>query len=278
MRPDQASVVPSSVVASVSTFADAQQTVGYLRSFGMDSRSLEVVGAELRLSRRQAAVPVVRRTLASAGAGALLGVLSGVFVTLVAETTLSAFSVLLWGFVYGVLVGALWGLFQGLVRNRPDAPPVEVITPTYYEVRCAVDDAAVALRLLDSELEPRPAVEAVLPVEAEPVVSSRWVPEPVSASQLAPEPEPEPEPIAEPRYLVEPPQQRVVTEPEPVVNAPEPEPVAESKPEPTPVVSEPDPVADSKPVVDKKPPVRRQPAQTTRKARAKKKTARSNAA
>ncbi|MET7283057.1 general stress protein [Kribbella sp. NPDC005582] len=216
MRPDQASVVPSSVVASVSTFADAQQTVGYLRSFGMDSRSLEVVGAELRLSRRQAAVPVVRRTLASAGAGALLGVLSGVFVTLVAETTLSAFSVLLWGFVYGVLVGALWGLFQGLVRNRPDAPPVEVITPTYYEVRCAVDDAAVALRLLDSELEPRPEVEAVLPVEAEPVV----------ASQPAPEP---------------------VVEPEPVVSAPEPEPAAESKPADT------EPVVDQKPPVRRQP-------------------------
>lgn len=241
MVPDQASVVvPSSVVASVSTYADAQQTVGYLRSYGMDSRSLEVVGAELRLSRRQAAVPVVRRTLMSAGAGALLGVLSGVFVTLVAETTLTAFSVLLWGFVYGVLVGAMWGLFQGLVRNRPDAPAVEVITPSYYEVRCAVEDVSVALSLLGTEAEPERFVE----------------PEPERLAEPEPErfvePQPQPEPVAKSGYLVEPPQQ--VVEPEP------------------------EPVAESKPVPDEVPPVRRQPAQTSRKARAKKKTARTNAA
>ncbi|MFK4089061.1 general stress protein [Kribbella sp. NPDC020789] len=251
MRPDQASVVPSSVVASVSSFEDAQQTVDFLRSYGMDSRSLEVVGAELRLSRRQAAVPVVRRTVLSAGAGALLGVLSGVFVTLVAETTLSAFSVLLWGFVYGVLIGALWGLFQGLVRNRPDAPPVEVIAPTYYEVRCAVDDVSVALSLLGTDPEPEPVVEPQLVADA-------------------------PAQVVEPesRYLVEPPQRVIEPEPEPVVSEPvAPEPVSEPQP-----VAASEPVVDNKPVVDKQPPVRRQPAQTTRKARAKKKTARSNAA
>ncbi|GAA1694236.1 hypothetical protein GCM10009745_44750 [Kribbella yunnanensis] len=323
MVPDQASVVPSSVVASVSTFADAQQTVDYLRSYGMDSRSLEVVGAELRLSRRQAAVPVVRRTLLSAGAGALLGVLSGVFVTLVAETTLTAFSVLLWGFVYGVLVGAMWGLFQGLVRNRPDAPPIEVITPTYYEVRCAQDDVSVALTLLATDPEPEPAPEPqpfaepdrVIAAEpftklnpfVEPARLSEPNPflqpehfaepnpfvEPARSNDPEPQHEPEPQPVAKSRYLVEPPTR--VTAPEP-----EPEPVAQSKPaveepkpdapkppvdesqsdEAEPVVDErePEPAVDEKPVVDDKPQVRRQPAQTSRKARAKKKTARTNAA
>ncbi|GAB3951802.1 hypothetical protein GCM10029976_088820 [Kribbella albertanoniae] len=307
MVPDQASVVPSSVVASVSTFADAQQTVGYLRSYGMDSRSLEVVGAELRLSRRQAAVPVVRRTLLSAGAGALLGVLSGVFVTLVAETTLTAFSVLLWGFVYGVLVGALWGLFQGLVRNRPDAPAVEVITPSYYEVRCAVEDASVALSLLgaEPEVEPEPLLSQLLVEPPAPYVE----PEPV-VRYVDPEPEPvvevEREPVAVSRHLVEPPPRReVVREPRPEA-APqsveeskpvvESNPVAESKPAPdepvtkaptpeTPAMAEPaaqesagDEPGDSTPTDHEKPPVRRQPAQTSRKARAKKKTARTNAA
>ncbi|GAA0613462.1 hypothetical protein HPO96_26790 [Kribbella sandramycini] len=183
MLTNQVSVVPSSVVAAESTFEDAQRTVAYLRSYGMEAGSLEVVGAELRLSRRPAAVPVVRRTFASAGAGALIGVLSGVFVTLVAETTMSGFAVLLWGFVYGALIGAMWGLFQGLVRNRPDAPLVETIVPSYYEVRSHVDDVPVALSLLGVEPEPEPAYE--------------------------PEPEPQPEPVAE----VEP-------EPQPAVQPP----------------------------------------------------------
>ncbi|TDD44756.1 hypothetical protein E1263_40120 [Kribbella antibiotica] len=303
MRPNQASVVPSSVVASASTFTDAQQTVDYLRSYGMDSRSLEVVGAELRLSRRQAAVPVVRRTFLSAAAGALLGVLSGVFVTLVAETTLTAFSVLLWGFVYGVLVGALWGLFQGLVRNRPDAPAIEVITPSYYEVRCVVEDVSVALSLLgtEPELEPEPALTSQL--LAEPPVRRVAEPEPV----IEPEPVVEPEPVAVSRHLVEPPPRRdVEREPRPAPKA-----TAQSEPEPelaTPVTEEPTltmpvverprlhedgkpapqepavakPVAEEptpeEPAAEQKPPARRQPAQTTRKARAKKKTARTNAA
>ncbi len=272
MVPDQASVVvPSSVVASVSTFADAQQTVGYLRSYGMDSRSLEVVGAELRLSRRQAAVPVVRRTLLSAGAGALLGVLSGVFVTLVAETTLTAFSVLLWGFVYGVLVGAMWGLFQGLVRNRPDAPAVEVITPSYYEVRCAVEDVSVALSLLgtEPEVEPEPLISQLLVDPPAPYVE--YVdPEPV----VEPEPEPVVEPVAVSRHLVEPPPRReVVREPRQEAAVQEP---AVAPSEATAPSS--DEAGDSTPADDEKPPVRRQPAQTSRKARAKKKTARTNAA
>jgi hypothetical protein len=49
--------------------------------------------------------------------------------------------------VYGVLVGTLWGLFRGLVRNRPDAVITQVL-PTSYEVRCPTDELTVAQTLL----------------------------------------------------------------------------------------------------------------------------------
>jgi hypothetical protein len=139
--------VPSSVIASLSSFDDARATVGYLRSYGMDAASLEVVGAELRQSERQRAVPVARLAGVSALQGALLGVLAAVFITLVAQTTLNGLAVVVWGFVYGVLIGALWGLFRGLVRNRPEAVITEVV-PTRFEVRCAPEDLAVAQTLL----------------------------------------------------------------------------------------------------------------------------------
>ena len=147
MRPGQASVVPSSVIASVSSFDDAQRTVTYLRSYGMDAESLEVVGAGLRQTQRRHAVPVLRLTGVGALQGALLGVLAAVFVTLVAETTLTGLAVVVWGFVYGVLIGTLWGLFRGLIRNRPEAVSTDVV-PTRYEVRCPVEELSVAQTLL----------------------------------------------------------------------------------------------------------------------------------
>ncbi|TCO44414.1 hypothetical protein EV646_110128 [Kribbella antiqua] len=143
----QGAGVPSKVIASADTFEDAQRTVEYLRSYGMEPADLEIAGADLRLARKPQAVPVVQLTATSALHGACLGLLAGVFITLVAETSLTGLVVVVWGFVYGVLVGALWGLFRGLVRNRPDAVTTEVV-PTRYEVRCPVEELSVARTLL----------------------------------------------------------------------------------------------------------------------------------
>ncbi|GAA1570529.1 MULTISPECIES: hypothetical protein [Kribbella] len=147
MPTGQASGVPSSVIASVSSFADARRTAEYLRSYGMDAASLDIVGAGLRQATRRPRIPVVRMTATGALQGALLGVLAAVFVTLVAQTTLTSFAVVLWGFVYGLIVGTLWGLFRALFRNRPDTVTTE-IHPTRYELRCPADELSVAQTLL----------------------------------------------------------------------------------------------------------------------------------
>ena len=146
----QGAGVPSGVVVSAGTFEDAQRTVEHLRSYGMRPAELEITGADLRLAQKVQAVSVVRLTATSALYGACLGLLAGVFITLVAETSLTGLAVVVWGFVYGVLVGALWGLFRGLVRNRPDAVTTEVV-PTRYEVRCPVEELSVARRLLSKD-------------------------------------------------------------------------------------------------------------------------------
>ncbi|GAA2807493.1 hypothetical protein GCM10010522_26620 [Kribbella solani] len=147
MPTGQASGVPSSVIAAVNSYPDAERTVEYLRSYGMDATSLDIVGAGLRQASRRRVVPVVRLTAVGALQGALIGVLAAVFVTLVAATTLTSFAVLLWGFVYGAIVGTLWSLFRGLNRNRPELFSTETV-PTYYEVRCPADELSVAQTLL----------------------------------------------------------------------------------------------------------------------------------
>ncbi|WP_133788818.1 hypothetical protein [Kribbella sp. VKM Ac-2571] len=131
----------------MSRFDDAQRTVEYLSSYGMNAANLEIVGAGLRQATRRRAIPVARLTATSAVRGALFGVLAAVFITLVAETTLTGLAVVVWGFVYGVLVGGLWGLFRGLVRNRPDLVSTEIL-PTHYEVRCPAEELTVAQTLL----------------------------------------------------------------------------------------------------------------------------------
>ncbi|MEU8225712.1 hypothetical protein [Kribbella sp. NPDC048915] len=131
----------------MSTFDDARRTVDYLRSYGMNASSLDIVGAGLRQVTRRRLVPVARLTASGALHGAVLGMLAGIFVTLVAETTLNAFAVVVWGFVYGVIVGTLWGLFRGLARNRPDVVSTEVL-PTHYEIRCPAEELRVAQTLL----------------------------------------------------------------------------------------------------------------------------------
>lgn len=145
--PEQA--VHGGVIVSVDSYDEAVRAVRVLRRYGTAAADLSIVGAELRMAPKRQ--PVGRTAATGAISGGVLGMLAGVFVTLVAEPTMSAFATVFWGLVYGLLTGALWGFFRGLVHNRPDADSTEVL-PTRFEVRCPADYVTVARRLLTSEL------------------------------------------------------------------------------------------------------------------------------
>jgi hypothetical protein len=136
----------SSVITSTERYEDALRTVDQLRSYGM--RQLEITGAGLRMVDRRNG-KVARASGLSALSGAALGLALGVFVTLVADTSMTGLVVVFWGLVYGAILGALVGFFKALVRNRPEAETSEV-RPTEYEVRCAPADVAVAKKLLST--------------------------------------------------------------------------------------------------------------------------------
>lgn len=148
MRPHQAPRLASSVITSTDRYEDAQRTVDELRSYGMTE--LDVTGAGLRLVDRRGGGSVGWLSALSALAGGGIGLAIGVFVTLVAETSMTGLVVVFWGALYGVILGALVGFFKGLVRNRPDAVTTEV-RPTRYEVRCPPDDLSVAKKLLGTD-------------------------------------------------------------------------------------------------------------------------------
>ncbi|WBQ07540.1 general stress protein [Kribbella sp. CA-293567] len=148
MRSAAQVLVHDTVIVATPSFAEAQATVRRLRSSGMTADSLAVVGADLVLAERPAESSVARLTARTAASGLGIGLLAAIFVTLVADTNLTGLVVVLWGAVYGVIIGALTGFFRGLIRNRPDAVSTEVV-PARYEVRCAAADASVARSLLD---------------------------------------------------------------------------------------------------------------------------------
>ncbi|WP_145814081.1 general stress protein [Kribbella amoyensis] len=139
---------------SASSFGEAQQTVEELHAAGIGRSSLDIVGADLRLADRPSRGTVWRSTRTAAAYGAAVGLLLGVFITLVAETSLTGLYVVAWGLVYGVLLGTLFGFFHGLIRHRPDLENQEVVA-TRYEVRCVEAEASVAKAvLLTSRHEP----------------------------------------------------------------------------------------------------------------------------
>jgi hypothetical protein len=142
-------LVQDTVIVSAGSYPEAQEAVAFLRSSGMSRESLAIVGAELVLTERPRSSTAGLATK-SAGTGLGLGLLAGVFVTLVADTNLSGLAVVLWGAVYGVLVGALIGFGRGLVHNRPEAIFTELL-PARYEVRATAADASVARALLDQQ-------------------------------------------------------------------------------------------------------------------------------
>jgi hypothetical protein len=142
-------LVHDTVIVSAASYPEAQEAVGFLRSSGMGRDSLAIVGAELVLTERPR-TSTARLAAKNAGTGLAAGLLAAVFVTLVADTNLSGLAVVLWGAVYGVLVGGLIGLFRGLIHNRPDAVFTDLL-PARYEVRATAADASIARALLDQQ-------------------------------------------------------------------------------------------------------------------------------
>ena len=152
MPSHSAAMVPSSVIASAESQADAQATVDYLWARGL-REGLSIVGAGLRLADTPGRGRTVARfTRLDAGRGAGLGFLMAMLITSFTETNANGLVVVMSGLLYGALFGGLRGLLRGLVRTRPEHVTQQVVA-TRFEVCCAPEDASVALRLLATRPE-----------------------------------------------------------------------------------------------------------------------------
>ena len=132
-------------IGSYESYSEAERAVDYLSDNGFPIERVAIIGSDVKLVEQ-----VVGRlnyggaALRGAGSGALTGLLIGWLFGVFNWFTplLAAFTLAVYGLVFGALIGAIFGLVvYALQRGRRDFASVRVMTPTHYEV---VADDAVA--------------------------------------------------------------------------------------------------------------------------------------
>lgn len=148
----------SEVIATVDRYEDAQTIVDTLSDRGFPVEQVSIVGSDLRLvesvtGRKRYG----RAALEGAGAGAMTGLVIGVFLSLFAiwDPLVTWFGVIAtWGLI-GAVVGALLGMFQhALQRGRRDFSSVAEMRPMRFDVLVAAEHAPEARR--EAGLAPSP--------------------------------------------------------------------------------------------------------------------------
>ena len=132
-------------IGSYESYSEAERAVDYLSDKGFPVERVAIIGSDVKLVEQ-----VVGRlnyggaALRGAGSGALTGLLIGWLFGVFNWFTplLAAFTLAVYGLVFGAVIGAIFGLVvHALQRGRRDFASVRAMTPTRYEV---VADEAVA--------------------------------------------------------------------------------------------------------------------------------------
>ncbi|WP_020664672.1 general stress protein [Amycolatopsis benzoatilytica] len=132
-------------IGSYENYSEAERAVDYLSDSGFPVERVAIIGSDVKLVEQ-----VVGRlnyggaALRGAGSGALTGLLIGWLFGVFNWFTplLAAFTLAVYGLVFGAVIGAIFGLVvHALQRGRRDFASVRAMTPTRYEV---VADEAVA--------------------------------------------------------------------------------------------------------------------------------------
>jgi hypothetical protein len=125
-------------IGSYDSYSEAERAVDYLSDNGFPVERVAIIGSDVKLVEQ-----VVGRlnyggaALRGAGSGALTGLLIGWLFAVFNWFTplLAAFTLVIYGLVFGAVIGALFGLvMHALQRGRRDFASVRVMTPTRYEV------------------------------------------------------------------------------------------------------------------------------------------------
>jgi hypothetical protein len=140
------------VVASYSTYPEAERAVDFLSDKGFPVERTSIVGRGLQFveqvtGRRTWVDAAVRGMFSGAIAGFLVGWLFGIFDWF--NPVIASVWLAVWGFLFGALAGSLIGLIaHWLMRGRRDFDSVGAMVAEHYEVMADAEVADEAQRVL----------------------------------------------------------------------------------------------------------------------------------
>jgi uncharacterized membrane protein len=148
---DSVGLAGREVVASYTTYSEAQRAVDHLSDSSFPVEQTTILGRDLSLVERVTGrLTMTRSTLMGAASGAWFGLFIGLFVGLFAIGPVWLTLVLA-----GLVIGAIWGGIFGFVahwatRGQRDFASVSAIVAARYDVTVADEYAARARQLLSS--------------------------------------------------------------------------------------------------------------------------------
>jgi hypothetical protein len=138
-------------VGTYEDYVDAQRAVDTLSDKGFPVSRVSIVGRGLRFEEQVLGRETVgTATLRSAGSGAVVGALFGLFLWAISANDVGAGWIVLYGVVFGAIIGAVLGaIFQTASGGQRDFRSASRMTADHYDVMVDAEIADEATRLLD---------------------------------------------------------------------------------------------------------------------------------
>jgi len=148
---DQTAATARRSVGTYDSYAEAQRAVDRLSDQGFPVERVAIVGRGLRFEEQVLGRETVGSSaLRSAGQGAVVGVLFGLFLWAISANDVAAGWLILYGLVWGAVLGAILGaIFHAASGGQRDFRSASRMSADHYDVM--VDDAVAgeATRILD---------------------------------------------------------------------------------------------------------------------------------
>ncbi len=143
------------VVATYGSYEEAERAVDHLADEDFPAERLSIVGSDLRMVEQVTGrMSYASATAAGAWTGSLFGLIFALFLT---DDAVSALGVLLYGLVFGALMGALFGVgAYALTAGRRDFASVNGLQAGRYDVLTHVELAEEAASRLGAAVEATP--------------------------------------------------------------------------------------------------------------------------
>ena len=148
MRPG--ALLPGQVVASYTSYAEAQRAVDFLSDEKFAVEHVRIVGSDLRMIEQiTGRLNWGRAALSGLSAGAWLGLMVGLILWLITSDSAGVVATLLWGLFWGAVFGLVFGVARyAMSGGQRDFTSRSTTLPSRFDVMVDVPVAEEAMQIL----------------------------------------------------------------------------------------------------------------------------------